>query len=88
MPLDFDFVNATIQVNADCTALLKYSLQLKGLPIPPVGPYYDRLIVLPAQGEIMGMGVSSPTSMPMWVYTMKRMSWVPGPVSWPAVPAQ
>ena len=86
--LDMDMVNATIQVNADCTALLKYSIQLKGLPVPPVGPYYDRLIVLPAQGEILGMGVSSPISKPMWIYTMKRISHVPSPVSWPAVPAQ
>jgi len=86
--LDMDMVNATVQVNADCTALLKYSIQLKGLPVPPVGPYYDRLIVLPTQGEILGMGVSSPISKPMWIYTMKRMSGVASPVSWPAVPAQ
>ena len=88
MALDFDMVNATIQVNADCTALLKYSIQLKGLPVPPIGPYYDRMILLPAQGESLGMGVVSPTSKPMWVYTSKRMSWIPWPVSWPAVPAQ
>ena len=87
-PLDFDIVNATVQVNADCTALLKYSIQLKGMPVPPIGPYFDRLVVVPNGGEFLEMSVQSPISKPFWIYTFKRMSPVPAPVSWPAVPAQ
>jgi hypothetical protein len=89
VPLDYDMVNATVQLNPDCSALLKYYIQLKVMPgATPVGPYVDRLVVVPGQGEILGMGVASPLSKPMWVYTMKRISRVPSALSWPAVPAQ
>ncbi len=88
VPLDFDMVNSTVQVNADCTALLKMFIQIKGMPGPPIGLYVDRWIVLPNQDEILAMGVASPLSRPMWIYTMKRISHVPSAVSWPAVPAQ
>lgn len=79
-------VAATIQVNADCTATFKYSVQLKGVPGPAIGPYVDRLMVVPDQGEVLGMGVVSPISKPMWTYSMKRLTYMPSPVSWPAIP--
>jgi hypothetical protein len=79
-------VNARVEVNADCTGLLTYSILLKGLPAPAIGPYVDRLIVNPSRDEILGMGVQSPLSKPMWVYTLNRISHVPSPVSWPAAP--
>ena len=84
-PLDFDIVNGTIQVTADCTAVFKYSIQLKGMgPMPPIGPYVDRLVVMPTQNEVYGMSVASPLSKPMDVYSMKQISHAPVSVSWPA----
>jgi hypothetical protein len=87
-PLEFDMINATVQVNADCTGLIRYYVQLKGVPVPPVGPYIDRLVVIPNQDEVLALGVVSPLSKPAWIYTMKRISRVPSAVSWPALPAQ
>jgi hypothetical protein len=68
--------------------LFKYSIQLKGLPVPPIGPYVDRLIVLPDKGQMLGMGLQSPTSKPMWIYTLTRINAMPVPVAWPDPPVQ
>lgn len=85
-PLDWEFVGDTpVKVNPDCTAVLSYAVQVKGMPGPLPG-YIDRMIVLANTGEILGMGVASPLSKPMLVYTMKRISHVPTPVSWPTIP--
>jgi len=87
-PQEWEFVNGSIEVNSDCVGVFKYSIQLKGLAGPPIGPYVDRVILFPDKGQMLGMSQLSPISKPMWIYTLTRMSAVPAPVSWPDVPAQ
>lgn len=85
-PLDWEIVSDTpIQVNPDCTAVLRYGIRIKGMTGVLPG-YIDRLIVLVAEGEILGMGVASPLSKPLLIYRMKRITRTPTPVSWPTVP--
>ena len=87
--LEIDYVDGAIQVNSDCTGLLWTMLKFKTLPIPALGPYYGRIIVLPGRNEIEGMGLRAPgTDKPMWTYTLKRMSYSPGPVTWLSPPPQ
>ena len=87
--LEFDFVDGVIQVNPDCTGLLSTMMKFKALPIPALGPYYGRIIVLPGRNEIEGMALQAPgTEKPMWTYTLKRMSYQPGPVTWLSPPAK
>jgi len=86
--LDFDFVDASVEVTPDCTGIWKYSLQLKGTPAPIPGQYVERIVVLPQQDEILFMSIQSPLSKPMWVGTAKRLFQLPRPVAWPAAPAQ
>lgn len=85
--LEYDYVNGSIQVTSECTGLLTTFIQLKGLPVPPLGPYVGRIIVLPDRGEMVALSIQSPSSKPMWTYTLKRITHVPGPVSWPQAPA-
>ncbi len=87
-PLDWDIVDASIQVNEDCTGFFTYSIQLKGLGLPPFGPNIDRLVIVPRSDQIIAMRIQSPLSKPMEVYTLYRMRIVPTTVSWPPVPAQ
>lgn len=68
-PLDIEVVNATIQINEDCTGIFKYDLLLKGLPIPPLGPYIERIIFDRGHDEVISMSVQAPTGKPMWTYT-------------------
>ena len=87
--LEFDFVDGTIQVTPDCTGLLSTMLKFKALPIPALGPYYGRIIVLPARNEIEGMALVAPgTEKPMWTYTLKRMSSQPATVTWLSPPSK
>jgi hypothetical protein len=86
--LDYDFVDGSIHVTADCTGLLSTMMKIKGSPAPPIGPYIGRIIVFPEKGEMVAMSVQAPgTEKPMWTYTLRRMTHVPGPVEWPQVPA-
>jgi hypothetical protein len=87
--LEYDFVSGSIQVTPDCTGLLTTMLKIKGLPIPAMGPYVGRIIVLPDKGEILAMSLQAPPGeKPMWTYTLRRMSPTPGPVAWPDPPSQ
>jgi hypothetical protein len=81
--LDFDLVNGTIQLTSDCTGILRYSVQLKGMPAPPIGPYVERVVLLPDKGEMLSMAISTPISVPLWTHVMKRMSPVPVAAAWP-----
>jgi hypothetical protein len=85
--LDYE-LNGALELNNDCTGFLKYNLLLKGLPIPPIGPDIDRVIVNRSKDEIVAMGVKGALAKPMWVYTMKRMNQWATSVAWSAVPAQ
>jgi hypothetical protein len=86
--LEYDFVSGSIQVTADCTGFLATMMKIKGLPVPAMGPYLGRIIVLPDKGEILAMGFLAPTTeKPMWTYTLRRMSVTPAVVEWPAAPA-
>lgn len=86
--LDYDFVSGSIQVTADCTGFLSTMMQIKGSPAPPFGPYVGRIIAFPDKGEIVAMSIKGPgTEKPMWTYTLRRITHVPGPVEWPQVPA-
>ncbi len=85
--LDYDFVDGSIHVTADCTGLLSTMMKIKGPPVPPIGPYVGRIIVFPDKGEMVAMSFQAPgTEKPMWTYTLRRMTHVPGPVQWPQVP--
>jgi hypothetical protein len=87
--LEYNFVSGSIQVTPDCTGFLSTMMTIKGLPIPPMGPYVGRIIVLPDKGEILATGFQAPTTeKPLWTYTLRRMSPVPGAVAWPDAPAQ
>lgn len=88
--LEFDFTSGKIQVTSDCTGLLMTYIKFKGLPIPAMGPYYGRIIVIPGRAEIEGMALKSPspTEKPMWTYTLKRISPVPSTVEWLMPPSQ
>jgi hypothetical protein len=86
--LDWEIVDASVQVNPNCTGFFKYSILLRGLGVPAYGPNIDRLIVLPFHGQVLGMRVQSPLSKPLEAYTMNRIGFVPSTVSWPAVPTQ
>jgi len=87
-PLDSELVDASVQVNPDCTGFFKYSILLKGAGVPAYGPNVDRLVVLPFHNQVLAMRVHSPLSKPLEPYTMNRISFMPAPVSWPAVPTQ
>jgi hypothetical protein len=82
--LEMDFVDASLEVNADCAGVLRYSVKIKGFP-QAVGPYLDRVIVLPDKGEMIGMTVKSPISYPIFTWRARRMTNDANPVSWPAV---
>ena len=88
--LEFDFTSGKIQVTSDCTGLLMTYLKFRTLPIPALGPYYGRIIVIPGRDEIEGMALKSPspTEKPMWTYTLKRISPVPGDVEWLMPPSE
>jgi hypothetical protein len=87
--LDYDFVSGSIQVFANCTGFLSTMMKIKGSPAPPIGPYIGRIIVLPDKGEIVSMSIQAPgTEKPLWTYSLRRMTPVPGPVEWPQAPAQ
>ncbi len=83
--LEYEYVNGSIQITPDCTGLLTTYIQFKGLPIPAQGPYTGRILVFPDKGEMVAMAVRGPGDKPIWTYTLRRMSTVPGPVEWPAV---
>jgi hypothetical protein len=86
--LDYDFVTGSIQVTPDCTGILSTMMKVRGSPAPPFGPYVGRIIVFPDKGKIVAMSFQGPgTEKPMWTYTMRRMTTVPGPVEWPQPPA-
>jgi hypothetical protein len=80
--LEFDYVKGSIQLTPDCTGLLATYIQLKGAPIPPIGPYTGRFIAIPDKNEMIAMSGLAPDGKPMWTYTLRRMSHVPGPVAW------
>jgi hypothetical protein len=80
--LVFDYEMAgTVEVNSDCTGLLKYSLKMKGFPNLP--GYIERFVLDPARQEMVSVSVQSPISKPMWVATWRRISPVAAPVAWP-----
>jgi len=80
--LDYEFADATVTVNADCTGVMKYAVKLKGTPAPVPGQYVERLVVVPDKHEAVTVPTKSPLSKPMWVNTMKRISPAPYPVTW------
>jgi len=87
--LEYDFVSGSIEVTADCTGFLSTMLKIKGTPIPTMGPYVGRIVVLPDKGEILAMSFQAPgTEKPMWTYSLRRISAVPGTVEWPSSPSQ
>jgi len=78
----FDYELAgTVEVNSDCTGLVKYSLKIKGFPNLP--GYIERFVLDPARQEMVSVSVQSPISKPMWITTWKRISPVAAPVAWP-----
>ena len=79
-------LDGTMEVTADCTGMLIYTMQVAGLPMP-IGPLIERVVVVPSKGEILLMSVFSPLSKPLWTYTAKRISPLPTPVAWPVNPA-
>ncbi|MEK7407073.1 MAG: hypothetical protein AAB225_18530 [Acidobacteriota bacterium] len=80
--LDYELVDGTVQVNADCTGTLKYGVKLKGAPAPVPGQYIERMIIIPEKHEMASVSVQSPLSKPMWLTTAKRISPAPAPVTW------
>ena len=81
--LAFDWeMTGTVEVNSDCTGLMKYSMKIKGFPNLP-GLLIERFVLDPVRQEMVSVSIQSPISKPMWVATWKRTSPVPAPVAWP-----
>jgi hypothetical protein len=81
--LDYDFVSGSIQLTADCTGLLSTMMKIKNSPVPAMGPYIGRIVVLPDRGEIIAMAYRAPGGeKPMWTYVLKRISNAPSAVEW------
>lgn len=83
--LDMEFVEASVEVNADCAGVLRYSVKIQGLP-QAIGPYVDRVVVLPDKGEMIGLTVKSPISYPVFTWRARKMTNETKPVTWPAAP--
>lgn len=78
----FDYELAgTVEVNSDCTGLMKYSLKIKGFPNLP--GYIERFVLDVNRQEMVSVSLQSPISKPMWLTTWKRTSPVAAPVAWP-----
>ena len=80
--VDYEMTAGTVEVNSDCTGVMKYTLKLKGTPDLLPG-YMEKLVLDLTRHEMVSVPVQSPISKPMWVTTTKRISPVPSPVTWP-----
>jgi hypothetical protein len=83
--IDYDMVG-TVEINSDCTGLLKYVVKIKGFP--DLGGYIERFVLDRIRQEMVTVSVRSPISKPMWVMTLRRISAVPAAVTWPELPTQ
>ena len=77
---DLEFAG-TVEVNSDCTGLLKYSIKIKGFPNLP--GCIEQFVFDPVRQEMVSVSIQSPISKPMWVATWKRINSVQSPVAWP-----
>ncbi len=84
--LDFE-MKGKMEVNADCSGIVTYGIKLKGSPDFIPG-YVERFVLDLNRHEIVSVSIQSPLSKPMWITTMKRISHVEAPVTWPAIPVQ
>jgi hypothetical protein len=79
--LDYE-MTGTMEITADCTGIMRYSVKVKGFPEALPG-YVERFVFDPKRDELISVPTQSPISKPGWVNTMKRISASVAAVQWP-----
>jgi len=79
-------MDGTFEVNDNCAGIVKYAIRLAGSPDLIPG-YVERFVLDLGRNEIISVSVQSPISKPMWLTTLKRISYGEVPPGWPELPA-
>jgi hypothetical protein len=72
--LEGEMVNASIQVNPDCTGVARWNMKIKGTDTVLPFQGIDRLIVLAQRGEILTISLGAPAGKPVLLGVWTRIS--------------
>jgi hypothetical protein len=82
--IDYDIAEGSIQLNPDCTGIMRYKLSttINGALVTIPTEYVERVILMTDKQEMITVSIKSPLSRPAWITTFKRVSTALIDVKW------